>query len=452
MNKIRFIIKIFVKLIKFVQLLKNTSFMPAKKINILCLVFFLLLSIPVFSIDKENIKCEDAVFEKNIKTVRMHPIEWEQGYPLIEFGSDNILSFNFDQLESNPETYYYMILHCTYDWKSSNLMYFEYATGFEENVIDDYENSHNTFINYTHYNLEIPNRDVELTKSGNYLLIVYVKSGEETKVVITKRFMLFENVLEIEARTDKALLNDYRLHFQKVDFTVYKKGLNIYDPQVELKPVVIQNYQWNTAKYDFPFSFIDNDKIVYEWDDKIIFDAANEYRYFNFNNLELNSERVEHIEFRNPYYYIDLIKDKTEMFTPYASVKDINGSYVIRTKRFKNSDYPEIQSEYAIVSFNLEHKNPISNGDVYIYGDLTNYSLDENSKMLYNIETRCYEKLLFLKQGYYNYRYVLVDKDGKINHSFFEGSHQQTENAYLLFLYYKGMSDNYYRLINFLVI
>lgn len=94
-------------------------------------------------------------------------------------------------------------------------MYFEYATGFEENVIDDYENSHNTFINYTHYNLEIPNRDVELTKSGNYLLIVYVKSGEETKVVITKRFMLFENVLEIEARTDKALLNDYRLHFQK---------------------------------------------------------------------------------------------------------------------------------------------------------------------------------------------------------------------------------------------
>ncbi|MCK9255749.1 MAG: DUF5103 domain-containing protein [Bacteroidales bacterium] len=426
--------------------------MPIKKIKVLFLVVLNFLSLSLFSINFENLKCEDAVFEKNIKSVRMHPLEWEQGYPVLEFGSDNALSFNFDQIESSPEIYYYTILHCTYDWKVSDLLFFEYADGFDENEIYDYEDSHNTFVNYTHYNLEIPNRDIELTKSGNYLLIVYLKSGGENKIVITKRFMLFENILQINAGKNMALLNDYRIKYQKIDFTILRKALNISEPQIELRPVVMQNYQWNTAKYDFPFSFIDNDKIVYEWEDKIAFDATNEYRYFNFNNLELNSERVEHIEFKKPYYYIDLVKDKTEMFSPYSSVNDINGSYVIRTKRFRNSDFPEVQSEYAIVKFSLEHKSPISNSDVYIYGELTNYSLDENSKMLYNLETKTYEKLLFLKQGYYNYRYVLVDKDGKISHSFFEGSHQQTENAYLLFLYYKSISDNYYRLVNFMVI
>ncbi len=426
--------------------------MPAKNIFIVLMVFAIFIISPLFAIDTKDLICNDAVFEKNIKTVRMHIKDWEQSHPAMELGSETILSFNFDHIESPPENYFYTIIHCTYDWKVSNLMFFEYSDGFEENEIYDYENSQNTYVNYTHYNLDIPNRDIELNKSGNYLLAVYLKDGSEAKIVITKRFMVYENVLSVNARVDKALLNDYRLHYQKVDFTILRKGLNISDPQNELKPVVIQNYQWNTAKYDFPFSFIDNEKIVYVWEDKIAFDAANEYRYFNFNNLEYNSERVENIEFRKPYYYIDLVKDKTEMFSPYSSVKDINGFYVVKTQRFRNSDYPEVQSEYAIVKFKLEHKSPISDANVYIYGELTNYEFNDNSKMLYNVETGCYEKLLFLKQAYYNYRYVLIDKNSKVNQSFFEGSHQQTENNYLLFIYFKGVSDNYYRLLNFTIL
>ena len=71
-------------------------------------------------------------------------------------------------------------------------------------------------------------------------------------------------------------------------------------------------------------SFVDNGAITFDWEDKYLFNAGNEYRYFNFNNLELNSEYVENIEYHKPYYYIDLVPSKTKYFEPYASAEDIN--------------------------------------------------------------------------------------------------------------------------------
>lgn len=427
--------------------------MPYKRLCFYSVVALIMISNNLYSISRDSIDYSDHVFANNLKTVRIHPYGWESGFPVIDMYSDNTLLFNFDHIESRAEDYYYTFIHCTYDWKPSDLMYFEYAEGFEENEIRDYEDSQSTFVPYTHYTLEIPNRDVQFTKSGNYLLVVYTKMGEEEKIVITRRFMLYENLTDVTGRINPGFQNDYRSYFQKLDFTVSRSGLNLYDPQIELKPVVIQNYQWSTAIMDFPFSFIDNDRVVYEWDDKICFNAANEYRYFNFNNLELNSERVEFTDFEKPYYYITLFKDKPEMFSPYRSVEDINGSYVIRTNRFANKNFPEIQSEYAIVKFSLEYNVPLNNASIYVYGDLTGNELTENSKMLYNLETRCYEKSLLLKQGYYNYRYLLVDdnKAKKPDQSFFEGSHQQTNNDYLLFLYYRETGGKNDRLINFSV-
>ena len=70
--------------------------------------------------------------------------------------------------------------------------------------------------------------------------------------------------------------------------------------------------------------------------------------------------------------------------------------------------------------------------------------------MKYNKETRCYENLLFLKQGYYNYRYLSVNnKEKKIDHGFFEGSFFDTENDYLLLIYHRSPRKSYDQLINY---
>jgi hypothetical protein len=331
----------------------------------------------------------------------------------------------------------------------------DYKDVFHELEITNWEDSYSTMIQYTHYKLYLPNEDINLKISGNYLLVVYTLNENVKNIVCTQRFTVYEPLIDIIGDVSIANVSDYKSYFQKVDFKINKKNYRIDDPFREVKVVVMQNFQWDNAVTDIQPTFIDNNFLTYQYDDKIIFNTANEYRYFNFNNLDVLSENVENIEFKKPYYYIDLIKDKNRMFEPYSSVEDINGKYIIKTNRFGNRAKPEVEAEYAIVKFRLEMPNPLSAWTVYLYGDFTGNQLSDDYKMKYNPQSRCYEVLMLLKQGYYNYRYVAVkSKDGKniSDHSFLEGSHKQTENDYYIFVYHKSVSDNYDKLIGYKVL
>lgn len=418
------------------------------------IILFILINLftinLLFSINRENIIYEDRVYSDKMKTVRMHKQENEFSYPIIELNSGEYLSFNFDNIGTINDYYYYTIVHCSYDWKPSNLYFFEYALGYEENEIRNYSDSRSTFIGYSHYELLLPNEDVQLKFSGNYLLIVYTKDGENEKIVCTKRFMIYENLVDVSGRINFVNNGLYRKTAQKLDFTINYKNYEIFIPEQEIKPVILQNYQWNNAIYNLTPSFLNNENIVYDWEEKTMFEASNEYRTFDIINLEFMGEHVQYIEFKNPYYYVDLQKDNSKLTTTYKKYNDFNGKYGIRTKRYKNNDFPEIQADYVIVKFSFVYNIPLINSYIYIYGELTNYELNDNYKMTYNKETRCYEKLLFLKQGYYNYRYLSVNKeDNKIDHTLFEASFFDTENDYLLFIYHRNPRKSYDQLINF---
>ncbi len=415
-------------------------------------LLFVLLGLKSFAIDfdRDTVSCVDRVYEKSMKTVRLHLQDWEVSYPVMELYGEVGLEFSFDQVESQPQDYYYTVMHCTYDWKPSDIMFVDYADGFEENEIRNYEESQSTYVQYTHFSLSLPNEDLQLKLSGNYLLIVFVKEPEE-RIVCTRRFMVYENIVEVEGRVNSNVLGEFKKEFQKLDFVIKPKKYPIYNPLDELKVTLVQNYQYDEAYTDMQPSFVDNGAITFDWEDKYLFNAGNEYRYFNFNNLELNSEYVENIEYHKPYYYIDLVPSKTKYFEPYASAEDINGGYVIKTNRRNNNNFPEIQSEYAIVHFRLNNPSMLANASVYLYGGLTNYDFSPQYKMTYNMETHCYELMAFLKQGYYNYRYVVVSEGegAAMDRYFMEGSHRQTENDYQLFVYHRNPSESYDRLINY---
>ncbi|MCF0206457.1 MAG: DUF5103 domain-containing protein, partial [Bacteroidales bacterium] len=122
-----------------------------------CLAFFASTLVYSFDFDRDTVKCVDRIYAKNIKTVQFGLQDWEVSYPVMELGSDVGLSFSFDQIESQPVDYYYTLIHCSYDWTPSNLMFVEYVDGFEENEIRNYEDSHSTYVQYTHFSLDLPN-------------------------------------------------------------------------------------------------------------------------------------------------------------------------------------------------------------------------------------------------------------------------------------------------------
>ena len=413
--------------------------------------FLLLYCVCIFSVNKYDLKYRDMVYSENIKSMRMHLDGWEVSYPVLDMYGDVKLLFSFDYLGSDNKNFYYTIIHCNADWKPSNLMFFEYAEGFEENQIFDYQSSYNTHVHYTHYNILFPNNDVRFTKSGNYLLVVYTNESNEKKIVCTKRFMVFEQILEIEGRINPSADNLYRGTSQKLDFKIFRNNLYINDPFREIKIVIMQNFQWHNKIKGLQPSFINNYELVYEFEERNLFKASNEYRYFTFHDTDRLSERVEHIDFRHPYYYVRLFPDESNLFRRYSSNEDVNGSYVIRTQRFGTRDYSEIEADYGIINFKLNYDIPVDNANVYIFGELSNYEISEEYRMEYNLETRAYEKLLVLKQGYYNYRYLLVDEDDNKppDHAFFEGSHFETENDYLLFVYHREPGRTYDKLVAF---
>ena len=62
--------------------------------------------------------------------------------------------------------------------------------------------------------------------------------------------------------------------------------------------------------------------------------------------------------------------------------------------------------------------------------------------MTWNADKGRYERSYFLKEGYYSYCYVTVDRsDALMKPSFAqtEGNHIDTENSYLILVYYRAL-------------
>ena len=76
-----------------------------------------------------------------------------------------------------------------------------------------------------------------------------------------------------------------------------------------------------------------------------------------------------------------------------------------------------------------------------------NYAINEENQLFYNEETDLYEAQLLLKQGFYNYRYVVVNDKGEVNPVKISGSNFETENDYLVIVYFRKFGEIYDRII-----
>ena len=97
--------------------------------------------------------------------------------------------------------------------------------------------------------------------------------------------------------------------------------------------------------------------------------------------------------------------------------------------------------------------SPIPNADIYIDSDFTNRRLDAESRMTYDASTGTYHRAMLLKQGAYNYQYLVVPKNGTTGYTApVEGDNYQTVNEYLILIYHRAPMARYDRLIGTSVI
>ena len=379
------------------------------------------------------------VFTPTIKTLQLKVNDDWLLPPVINLGSGDYIEISFDELSARQTRYTYSVIHCNADWTKSNLNTVEYMTGFQDQLINDYETSFNTTMDYMHYKLYFPNDDMQFLASGNYVVLIS-EEGYEDKPVLAACFSVVEQQLKTQMSVTSNTDRDFNQSHQQLSLTV-NYASNIFSTMQDFKIYALQNNRRDNMVLVSSPSSMQQGKIVYEHNRNLIFEAGNEYRRFETVSTQYNGMNVQLIRFYAPYFHETLYPDELRSRKSYLYDEDQNGKFYIRSNDASNYD---IESDYVFVHFTLFCERPFLE-DIYILSEAFNNLLDERSKMTYNYEDKCYEKAVLLKQGLYNYLYV-SKKDNKATTGLVEGNYYQTENEYMILVYYRPPGGRYDKL------
>lgn len=389
-------------------------------------------------------KCQNRIYDPKIKTLRVITNDNFENPPLLLLGSDQYLTISFDELSSDINWISYRIIHCNANWQPSRISELEYLDGFNEISLDDVTPSFNTFVPYHHYRLQIPNDKVQLRLSGNYMVQFY-RDDNPQQVIASACFSVFEHNTEILASVSTNTDIDFNRQHQQVSLRLGWKNGMLSNPADELRVSVIQNNRPDSEVIVVNPTRFSANEAIYEHNRALIFEAGNNYRRFEITSHKYPGIGVEKISFFNPMYHVLLSNTAPKRKLPYYYDQDQNGRFIIRSVDAEDND---TESDYYTVHFTLEDENPFIEGEIHLNGDFTNNQFSEDTKMVYNFETQCYEKTMLLKQGHYNYQYLLVPNNGKkIAVGAIDGNFHETNNEYLIKVYYRPIGQRYDRLI-----
>jgi len=374
----------------------------------------------------------------HIKTIEFKSRNPEVYAPIVRLGEKLILSF--DDINAEERIYSYKIEHCDYNWQKSNLSSTEYMTGYATDRIRNYQNSFNTLQYYTHYELEIPNRNNRIKISGNYLISILDDYGN---VLFTRRFIMYQSKVNVAVTahrsTDPATINEKH----SIQFTINHPNLLLNDPYREIKVDVYQNNDWNSVIKEIKPKYTRGTQLWYNHVDNISYWAGNEYLYFDtkeIRNATNNIFRTRLDNIFNTFLYVNEARGNR----PYSFYPDVNGNFVLRTL---DAEDPDLEGDYSLVHFGLKYKENFDQDDIYVYGSFNDWQISPENKMAYNEDTGLYEAKILFKQGFYNYTYVSVNRNFQINPYKVEGSFYQTENEYSVIVYYRKFGDRYDQVI-----
>lgn len=387
-------------------------------------------------------------FDERIRTLRVSPDGNPYGPPVLVLGSQDRLVFSFDELAEDRSYFRYRIIHCTADWRRSDLVGSEYLPGFNEAPVDDYELSRSTTVHYVNYRIVIPNDEMAPLISGNYLLQVYREDDPE-RTVAQWRFMVSEQTAPVSATLTSRTDRDYNDRHQQLQLTVDAEGLDGIDIFNDLIVVVSQNGRCdNEVALRHPLR-LSGKKAIYEHQPELIFEAGNEYRRFETVSVNNPSMRVAGVTYFEPYYHHILETDASRADAPYSYDEDQDGRFVVREY---NSTESDVEADYTVVHFSLDY--PETPGMmIFVDGDLTDRRFDDSALMKYNRETGRYETAMLLKQGAYNYQYLAVPPGARRGYtSYIEGDKYQTVNRYTVRVYVREPHARYDRLVGVAVI
>ena len=229
---------------------------------------------------------------------------------------------------------------------------------------------------------------------------------------------------------------------QSLHFSVTPSQGTFRNPDQTVFIHLLQNRQWDSDLLVLKPQYFSGSTLEYRYEIPTQFEGGNEYYFFDTKDLRITGPNISFTNL-DKLYETYLNVNIPRLYQNYTYAPDINGGYEIRN--IMRPGDPNIEADYSYVHFSLASDYD-SNNEVYVYGSFNNYSFSNSNRMYYNPSLEIYEGVLLLKQGFYNYKYVVKNKD-RVNKNFFSGSNALAENDYLILVYYRSIGQQYDELI-----
>ena len=375
---------------------------------------------------------------------------------VITLGTDDWVTISFDHFTHDYHRFIYKIVHCNADWTPSDLFEVDYMDGFNNQPIEDYENSLNTTMLYTHYRLNLPNDDIQFKVSGNYRVEIFLDENDDENEensefriqnsgltpVATACFRVVEPRMGLNVSVTTNTDIDTNLSHQQVAFTLNYTPGEVMDPATEIKPYVYQNNRTDNMVSLVKPIYVSPGRLEYRHNRALIFPAGNEYRRFEVINMHYATQGVDEISYFAPYYHATLLPDAPRR--NYSYDEDHDGRYFIRYNMALDTD---TEADYLFVHFTLNMPRR-TGGNFYLTGEFTYNDFDPTCQATYNDDAQAYEATLLLKQGAYDFMYLWVPEGSTAGQTGpAEGNFYEAENEYQVYIYHRPFGGRYDRLV-----
>lgn len=386
---------------------------------------------------------------KTLKAERLSSTTLERPFLVLKDGfvdgseEENTLHISFDEMSHDVHFYTYTLLHLDRDGQTSNITSNEYLRGFTTAEISDYSHSLNTAIEYTHYQFDFPNPNMQLTASGRYRLLIYEDNNPDKQVAYVD-FMVVDPRVQVVPQLRYNTQREINGRYQQLDIDVRLSAVNVRDPQ-EISLVVEQNNRSDNRVTITQPTFIHGDVLRYVNQPALIFEGGNEYRHLDCFSTYLAGTNIDRIAYMNGAYHAILFPDEARTNNQlYIHEFDSDGQFIVNAERTNDID---TEAEYMWVHWLLPEKLHLD-GTFYVGGDLFENRMTEANRMSYDSEYGCYYLTALVKQGGYDYQYWFVEKSKKTaTTQRSEGSHWETENKYAIYVYYRPFGSRYDQLV-----
>lgn len=418
----------------------NHYFENMRITSIISIIFLFLKCTPIAynsgnyseSNEAKLLQHTDRTYEPQIKTVRLFnysPDPQSEISPAVTRMGNWSLLLEFDDLHTDRDSYYARIIHCNRDWTPSRLADLDFLSEYNEFPIIDFAYSSNTQIPYVHYAFRLP----AVKLPGNYLIVVY-RGSDRNDIILSRRFMVFDPQLRFALEDNLIGAGSLTRRNQQINFNLTYKNVELLNPMETVNVTIRQNQRWDNQVENIKPSFIRENiqELEYRFfDGSNMMPGGNEFRFFDLRSIQNPGQNVFRVDRNIQPYRAVLMQDRSRAGDVYSIYPELNGHYIIQNYDFNDL----LNAQYCDVEFSLASPQPLP-GDVYVVGAFNFWQLNNQTKMVYDSALKMYKKLELLKQGYYNYHYVV--KSDKLEPNHLEGSHFETENLYEVFVYYRS--------------